>query len=98
MQSKVLWAIVGGFLTGIFARSFFSIPWPFAAFLFLLSLVAFAFTYFERTKRQQCIVVSVALIACAAGILRMDGATLRGDAELTAHLGETLTFQRIFLY
>lgn len=69
------------------------VPWPFAAFLFVLSLVVFTFTYFERNKRQQLIVVSVALIACAAGILRMDTAALRGDAELTAHLEETLTIE-----
>ncbi|MEK7156694.1 MAG: ComEC/Rec2 family competence protein [Patescibacteria group bacterium] len=93
MPSKILWAIVGGFLTGVFIRSLVLLPWPFTAFLFLLSLVAFAFTYFERAKRQQLIVLSVALIACAAGILRMDTATLRGDAELTAHLGETLTIE-----
>ncbi|MDO8575997.1 MAG: ComEC/Rec2 family competence protein [bacterium] len=93
MQSKVLWAVVGGFLAGVFVRSFFLMPWPFAASLFLLSLVAFAFTYFERTKRQQLIILSVTLVACATGMLRMDTATLRGSPELAAHLGETLTIE-----
>src|SRR3989344_1548766 len=93
MSSNVLWAIVGGFLAGVFVRSFFLLPWPFAAFLFLLSLTTFAFTYLERAKRHQLIVLSVALIACAAGILRMDTATLQGSTELAAHLGETLTIE-----
>lgn len=93
MQSKVLWALVGGFLAGVSVRSFFLVPWPFAAFLVLLSFVAFAFTYFERTKRQQLIILSIALIACAAGMLRTDTAMLRASPELAAHLGETLTIE-----
>ncbi|MBI5457695.1 ComEC/Rec2 family competence protein [Candidatus Kaiserbacteria bacterium] len=93
MSVNVLWALVGGFLVGVFARSFFLVPWPFAAFLFLLSLGALALAYFERSKWQQLVVVSVALTACAAGIFRMDLASLRGAPELTSHLGETVTVE-----
>ena len=93
MSARVLWVLVGGFLTGVFVRSFILVPWPFAAFLFLLSLAALFLAHFERSRWQQLVILSVALIACAAGILRMDTATLRGNAELTAHLGETLTVE-----
>lgn len=97
MPSKILWAIVGGFLAGVFIRSLILLPWPFAAFLFLLSLVALAFAYFERTKRQQLVVVSVALVACAAGMLRMDAAAQRGDTGLTARLGEVITIEGLIV-
>ena len=93
MQSKVLWAIVGGFLTGVFIRSLILLPWPFAAFLLLLSLVAFAFTYFERARRQQLIVLSVVLIACGAGMLRVSSGALYGTPQLTSQLGETVTVE-----
>src|SRR3989344_24332 len=91
MAPGVLSAIVGGFLAGVLARSFFSVPWPFAAFLFLLSLTALAFAYFERPKWKQLMIISVALAACVAGIVRMDFAVLDGTPELTSHLGETVT-------
>ncbi len=97
MSSKVLWALVGGFLAGVFARSFFSVPWPFAAFLFLLSLGALAFAYFERQKWRQLAIISVALAACAAGIFRMDVASLHGTPELTSHLGETVTIEGLIV-
>lgn len=93
MSAQVLWAVVGGFLAGVFIRSFALVPWPFWAFLLLLSLTAIAFAYLEREKRRQLAIVSVALIACAIGILRMDAATLRGSSELTTHLGDTLTIE-----
>src|SRR3989344_6778419 len=93
MSVQLLWAIVGGFLTGVFIRSLILLPWPFAAFLFLLSLVAFAFTYFERAKRQQLIVLSVVLIACSAGMLRVSSGALYGIPQLTLQLGETVTVE-----
>src|SRR3989338_9602106 len=93
MSARVLWVLVGGFLTGVLVRSFILVPWPCAAFLFLRSLAALFLAHFERSRWKQLVILSVALIACAAGILRMDTATLRGNAELTAHLGETLTVE-----
>ena len=93
MSSRILWALVGGFLVGVFVRSFFLIPWPFAAFLSLLSLTALAFTYVESLKWRQLVIFSAALIACAAGILRMDSAGLHGAPKLTSHIGETITIE-----
>ncbi len=93
MSSNVLWAIVGGFLAGVFVRSFFLLPWPFAAFLFLLSLAALFLAYFERSRWQQLVILSVALIACATGILRLSSAALYGTPQLTSQLGETVTLE-----
>src|SRR3989344_4715702 len=93
MSSKILWALVGGFLVGVFLRSVLSIPWQFAVFLLLLSLIAITFTYLERSKWQQLAIFSVRLIACAVGILRMDVASLHGAPLLTSHIGETVTIE-----
>ncbi|OGG51243.1 hypothetical protein A3C18_03260 [Candidatus Kaiserbacteria bacterium RIFCSPHIGHO2_02_FULL_54_11b] len=93
MASKILWAIIGGFLIGVFVRSIFLLSWPFAAFLLLLSPVAFSCTYLDTSKWQRLAVLSVALIACAAGIFRMEAAGLQGTPELTSHIGETVTIE-----
>ncbi len=93
MSANILWAIVAGLLFGVFMRSFVDVPWPAAAFLLLLSLIALAFAYTDAGKRHTVIIVSVALVACAAGIVRMDAAKLVGDSALTAQIGETVTIE-----
>lgn len=85
MGARVLWAIVVGFLTGVFMRSFLPLSWPFAALCFLLAAVAVWSAYTQRTRTL--VVCAVVCAAFGTGILRMDTAVLTGDPVLSGRLG-----------
>lgn len=88
------WAIIGGFLIGVFVRSFLSIGLTLAAFAALLALVAVCLMYavpHSRDGTKGTIALTLALVAFSLGIVRMDAATLSGDPALTAHLNEGVT-------
>lgn len=91
MASRLLWAVVLGFLTGVLVHSFVPIGPVFSAFVALLGGTALALASFDHGKFRKLLVVAVALFACAGGILRMDVATLIGDPVLTDRLGTTIT-------
>ncbi len=95
MASRLLWAVVFGFLIGVFARSFVPLGLAFAGFAALLGGTALALAFLDRGKLRQPLVVAVTLFACAGGILRMDVATLAGDSVLTDRLGTTITLSGV---
>lgn len=95
MNAKILWAVVGGFLVGVFVRSFVALSWPFAALLLLLGVVAAVATLIDSSKRNELIIVSVACIACALGIMHMDGAAQKGDPQLEPYLGKNVIIEGI---
>jgi competence protein ComEC len=89
MGSRILWAVVGGFLVGVFVRSFVPIGFAFAGFAALLAVTALLLS---RTTRGT-LVIAVALLAFAAGIARMDAASLSGDPVLTQKLDSKVTLE-----
>ncbi|MEK7601070.1 MAG: ComEC/Rec2 family competence protein [Patescibacteria group bacterium] len=91
MSSKILWAVVGGFLAGVFVRSFVPLSWPFAAFFMLLAAASLAFIFVDREKKRALIVVAVLFAAFAGGIVRMDAAGQTGDGSLSSVIGEKVT-------
>jgi competence protein ComEC len=91
MGSKILWAIVGGFLSGVFARSFLPLGIAYECFLILLACTIPVVGFLDRVKFRASIVIAVALVATSIGIMRMDSATLVGDTNLTALLGKQVT-------
>jgi competence protein ComEC len=105
MGSRVLYAIVGGFLAGVFVRSFVPLGLTFAGFPALLGLIAVLLGYFPAEggsapggdvhKRKVLIVISVALFAFAGGIARMHISTLSGDPALTARLGQKVVLEGV---
>ena len=86
MPSKILWAIVGGFLLGVFARSFILLGLSVVIFALLLAATSLLLAWFDRSRAQTLIIISVALVAFAGGIARMHTATLTGDPILTGRL------------
>ncbi len=91
MGARILWAVVAGFLGGVFARSFVPLSWPFAALLFLLAAAAALTGHVRRTRAL--VVCAVALAAFGAGILRMDAAVLTGDPALNNRLDTTVEIE-----
>jgi len=91
MQSQLLFAVIFGFLAGVFARSFYLIGFAVAGFTVLLAVIAVLFTFVDKIKRQTLIISAVALVAFAGGVLRMNNAVLVGDPKLTAQLDTQIT-------
>ncbi|MEK7106917.1 MAG: ComEC/Rec2 family competence protein, partial [Patescibacteria group bacterium] len=95
MKQNILFAVILGFLAGVFARSFFLLGYSVAGFSVILATVAFIFAYLDNTKRKSLIIFAVALVAFAGGILRMNSAVLVGDPELTNRLDKKVTIEGI---
>ncbi|MDO8481948.1 MAG: ComEC/Rec2 family competence protein [bacterium] len=95
MPSRILLAVIFGFLAGVFARSFYFIGFAVAGFVGLLAVSAFIYAYIDGAKRKSLIILAVALLAFAGGILRMNSAVLVGDPELTAWLDKQITIEGV---
>ena len=95
MGSGVFWAVVLGFLCGVFARSEFLISWSAVGFCILLSFVVFAFIYIDREKSTRYIFLGIFLFFCALGIVRMELSTLSGDPKLTKEIGTHVVIEGV---
>jgi competence protein ComEC len=93
MGSKVLWAVVCGFLAGVLLRSVAELSWPFAASFLVLTALSASFILFEPRARDTLAICAIACACISFGMLRMDGATLSGDAHLSPFLGSTITIE-----
>lgn len=91
MKEHLLLAVILGFLAGVFARSFLLFGFAVAGFAALLATSVFIFAYLDKAKRKALIIIAVAILAFAGGILRMNGAALVGNPELTMRLGKEIT-------
>lgn len=91
MSARVLWAIVGGFLGGVFVASVFTIGYTLALFAILVAAIAALFMYVRRDKRAVLAVFAIASVAFAIGVARMVSEVRVGDPALTARVGETVT-------
>lgn len=95
MGSKVFWTVVFGFLFGVFLRSFVPLTYSFALSLALLGTSLALLSLFEQKNARRTILASIALIACACGILRMGAATLFGDPLLNQNLNTNVSLEGI---
>lgn len=87
--------MVGGFLVGVFVRSFVPLSYPFALFAALLAIVSLLFIFIQREKAQALILLSVVCAAFGIGMVRMDVAVQIGDPQLTALVGESVTIEGV---
>lgn len=90
-----MWAIVGGFLIGVFARSFFALGLAFVGFAILLAFAMLALSLIETHKCASVVIMAVALIAFALGIVRMNMVVLTGDPALTSAVGSQVTLEGV---
>ncbi len=93
MGSRILWAVVGGFLLGVFARSFVLLGLWVVAFSLLLAINALLLGFFDRSRLKTFVIICVALVSFAGGIARMHMATLTGDSILTDRINSKVTLE-----
>lgn len=85
MNAQVFYGVVGGFLLGVFIRSFVPLPWPYACFLALLGALAGMYSYIDRRQVRPITIFAVVCIALSAGVWRMDISIVSGDAVLAKY-------------
>ncbi len=95
MGGRILWALVLGFLTGVFLRSFVPIGLTVAALAWLCALTGLLLAFLDRDKLRVSIVIACALFAFGMGIFRMDLSVQRGDPQLTKLVGEEVLIQGV---
>jgi competence protein ComEC len=91
MGSRLLWAVVIGFLLGVCVRSSYPVGIAYACFVLFVAVMALLAAIAGSKKSGPLIVIAVALASFAGGIMRMDAAVVTGDANLTARLNEHVT-------
>ena len=91
MGPRLLSAVVCGFLCGVFARSYLPLGIAYAGFALLLACTVLVIGFIERVKQRTTIIAAALLVSCALGIVRMNAATISGDANLTANLDKQVT-------
>jgi len=95
MAARILWALIAGFLVGVFVRSFIPLGWSSLGFVLLLTVAAFALAYLEPKQRTALLVIAVALLAFSGGIARMNAAVLYGDPVLTVRLEQKVVLEGV---
>lgn len=95
MGSRAFWAVVFGFLFGVFARSFLLIGWSCIGLLALLGVVAVVFAFLSARNSQRYILFALALFACAIGVGRMQLAVVSGDPNVTEAIGKSVSIQGV---
>ncbi len=93
MGAQILWAIVCGFLGGVFVRSFFAFGWWTILFFMLLAGMVVVTAYVARGRKDFAIVAAIAICAIAAGSARMHVAVFEGDPALDVWVGEKVVIE-----
>jgi len=93
MGARVVATIVGGFLAGVFTRSFVPLTPADAAFFLLLGATAALFIFVDRSKLPHLTVLAIACVAFAGGVMRMESALQTGDPYVNAKLDSNVTIE-----
>ena len=93
MGAKILYAVVGGFILGVFVRSLFSVGFASAGFAVLLAVAVLLLSLNDRSKVRSAAVVALALLAFAGGIARTHIAVETGDPALSSQLGAKVVIE-----
>ncbi|MCE9541546.1 ComEC family competence protein [Candidatus Kaiserbacteria bacterium] len=95
MGSRIVWAVVGGFLSGVFVASVSGAGKSLAMFVLLLGIVAVLFSLIEKGKKKILIVFAVACTMFSLGVTRMEMAARIGDPVLSARIGSPVVLNGI---
>ena len=95
MGSRILWAIVLGFLGGVFVRSFFPIGPIYVIGAALCAATALLVSLVYRHHSRYALLAAIALIASGVGIMRMEMGALSGDPVLAYYVDKNVTLEGI---
>lgn len=95
MQAQILWAVVAGFLCGVFLRSFLQFGWWTILFFTALGAVAVVTAYVARTSVRDGIVIGIFCVALALGGARMHMSVLEGEPLLDVAISEKVAIEGV---
>lgn len=95
MAVQGFWAIVFGFLIGVFARSFVAFGWWTVLFFVLCAAMMVLVAFLARMEKGKGAVAAIALCAIAAGGARMHAAAFSGDVALDVWVGERIEIEGV---
>src|SRR3989338_4207523 len=93
MSAKILYAVVGGFILGVFVRSLFPVGFAFAGLAVLIAVAVLLLSLNDRSKVRSTAVVALAILAFAGGVLRTHIAVETGDPALSSQLGAKVVIE-----
>jgi competence protein ComEC len=97
MAPRFVWAVVLGFLAGVFVSSPTPLGYAHAVWLSLLGGALAMLGLFEREKLPPFFVLATFLLASAGGIARMHGAMLAEHPELARFLGKQVAVEGVLV-
>ena len=90
--SRLLWAVILGFLAGVLVRSFVPLGLSYALFLSAVTgVLLLALFFFDRERFRMGTVIAIGVFAFAIGIVRMNTAILPSDPVLQTHIKQHVT-------
>src|SRR3989338_10870227 len=93
MGGVYLWAVVLGFVVGVFLASILPLGFSAAAFLVLLAVGIVALEYLDR--QPKFLIAVVFLAATSLGVARMQLAIVESDPILDALVGEKISLEGV---
>ena len=84
------WALILGFVSGVFLRSYVAVSWEGVVFLVLTALCVL-----WGTRTRVGLLIALTLFACSAGIARVSIALPERDAALDVVVGSTVVIEGI---
>ncbi len=95
MVTHIVWAVIVGFLSGVFVSSFFFIGFATLVFLLLLALVTLLISWLEKSGVRRSIFIVIALCAFALGALRVASVASMGDSVLDERLNTKVVVEGV---
>lgn len=90
MPGKVFYAILFGFLVGVYIRSLLFFPFVYAIALFIASALLLGFSFLYRSY-QYMIVVAVCFASVFLGVVRVEMTAYKNTSLLDGYVGETVS-------
>ena len=95
MGAHVLWAVVIGFLCGVFLRSFFVFGWYSIGFFILLAGMMGLAAFVARSTLRATILPTIFVLCFALGAARMHDAAFEGDPALAVWVDEKVVIEGV---
>ncbi len=96
-MKNIVYLIVGGFVTGVFWRSFFDFGVEFSVFVLSLGAVVLLMSFILKSRRNVLLVV-IFIISAAFGLLRYDVANIhQGSAVVDSFVNKTILAEGIVI-
>ncbi len=97
MAVRIFWAIICGFVVGVSVQSIVPVGVVTLGWLVALAGLILLTHPFARVPLSVVMIAAFALVACAAGAMRMQSATVASDPTIDAFVGERVAIEGVIV-